>query len=497
MKKKDIIQLVKNVVKENTFYGNREQPSQLSTGTKVSVPTDEYPFSAKPKRTATGMMEFQQPKSFDPDTLALVREMLNDADIHHNELVGGYDEVSSYLDKRTGGTIIKIPHFNGPGGRGALFGKETTDKIDRSKAAAKTVAAKLYYKFKTYIEDYEISDKSPAGVYGNIYLWMMFNDLAKDYSAPKGGTQSSQLEMHDFEKKYGDKIDADNFKNNPKLQPGKTVKYLGTSRKIVKNNGFVLTLDNGTKINLGQFNQKGAIKEKDMENIKQEGIAVKLKTQSGTPIPQVFATQKDALDFATGASNLQNTVEPYKENEMNQISLTNNTIEELDVLVKKHGAKEAIKAVIGRIKALENQPLNNNPKLKPEEMDINEMINDYIKERGDDNLKEHVDKYHKRTQLMEGAIDKIFKLFKTGLTPEQVRGHYFDNYKIDMPIAFAEKVEKHYNDLRKSKLDLQILDKEAESLEKIQPKSISGMEDADVGMEEDKQLTSGLFNETK
>ena len=57
MKKKDIIQLVKETVKENTFFGNREQPSQLSTGTKVSVPTDEYPFSKKPKRTATGMME--------------------------------------------------------------------------------------------------------------------------------------------------------------------------------------------------------------------------------------------------------------------------------------------------------------------------------------------------------------------------------------------------------------------------------------------------------
>jgi len=164
MKKKDIIQLVKETVKENTFYGNREQPSQLSTGTKVSVPTDEYPFSAKPKRTATGMMEFKTPKSFDPDTIRLVREMLEVADIHHNELVGGYDEVSSYLDKRTGGTIIKIPHFNGPQGRGAMFGKETTDKIDRSKAAAKTVAAKLYYKFKTFIEDYEMSDKSPAGV---------------------------------------------------------------------------------------------------------------------------------------------------------------------------------------------------------------------------------------------------------------------------------------------------------------------------------------------
>ena len=47
--------------------------------------------------------------------------------------------------------------------------------------------------------------------------------------------------------------------DTPKLQPGKTVKYLGTSRKIVKNNGFVLTLDNGTTVNLGQFNKQGAI----------------------------------------------------------------------------------------------------------------------------------------------------------------------------------------------------------------------------------------------
>jgi hypothetical protein len=55
--RKAIRPYLEQAVKENTFYGNREQPSQLSTGTKVSVPTDEYPFSKKPKRTATGMME--------------------------------------------------------------------------------------------------------------------------------------------------------------------------------------------------------------------------------------------------------------------------------------------------------------------------------------------------------------------------------------------------------------------------------------------------------
>jgi hypothetical protein len=139
------------------------------------------------------LREFEQPKSFDPDTIRLVREMLEVADIYHNDLVGGYDEVSSYLDKRSGGTYFKFPHYNGPG-PGALFGKETTDRIDRSKAEAKEAALKTYTKFKDYIEDYEISDSSPAGVYGNIYLFVMFNSLAEDYTAPKGGTISSQFE---------------------------------------------------------------------------------------------------------------------------------------------------------------------------------------------------------------------------------------------------------------------------------------------------------------
>ena len=90
--------------------------------------------------------------------------------------------------------LLNFPHFNGPQGRGALFGKETSDQIDSSKAKAKEAAFKTYTKFKDYIEDYEISDSSPAGVYGNIYLWVMFNSLAEDYTAPKGGTISSQFE---------------------------------------------------------------------------------------------------------------------------------------------------------------------------------------------------------------------------------------------------------------------------------------------------------------
>jgi len=179
MKKKDIIKLVQETVQEvkSDAYGSATLTSQ---GQSI--------------HRAPGVWEFKQPKSFDPNTINLVREMLKTADIHYNELVRENGIVSSFLDKRSGGTYIKFPHYNGPQGRGAMFGKETTDQIERSKAAAKQAALKTYTQFKTYIEDYEISVKSPSGVYGNVYLFMIFNDLAEDYSAPKGGTQSSQFE---------------------------------------------------------------------------------------------------------------------------------------------------------------------------------------------------------------------------------------------------------------------------------------------------------------
>ena len=146
------------------------------------------------KKIVKEIREFQQPKSFDPDTIRLVREMLEAADIHYNELVEGDGEVSSFLDKRSGGTYFKFPHFNGGPG---MFGKATVDRIERSKAAAKQAALKTYTQFKEYIEDYEIGDASPTGVYGSVYLFVMFNDSAEDYSAPKGGTQSSQFEEID------------------------------------------------------------------------------------------------------------------------------------------------------------------------------------------------------------------------------------------------------------------------------------------------------------
>ena len=121
---------------------------------------------------------------------------------------------------------------------------------------------------------------------------------------------------------------------------------------------------------------------------------------------------------------------------------------------------------------------------------------DYEMERSNDNLMEHVEKERKRNRLMEGATEKLFKLFNAGKTDSEVRAHYLQ-MNVDMPESFVAKLRKNWEDLRKTKLDLKLADQEAEGFESIQTQTsspeVSGMED----VAEKKELASGLFNELK
>ena len=118
------------------------------------------------------------------------------------------------------------------------------------------------------------------------------NAYLKDLEALRSKGVLGKRVMENFEKGYGEKIDTDYFKNNPKLQKGKTVLYMGSSQEILNNDGFVLTLkskDGGTsKVNLNQFIEKGAIKEKNMKNNVKEADT---KTYVGTDA--ITAIKKD------------------------------------------------------------------------------------------------------------------------------------------------------------------------------------------------------------
>ena len=299
MKKKDIIQLVKESIKENnshtTFYGNREQPSTLGSTTAVA-PTDEYPFSVRPKRTATGMMEarIDQSKVFDQSEvdriIGEVREITGILEDTYNKDVQ-YKEFR--FDDGTGGFQFQWKHGVKWGGRFGLSLKED---------GARKLSALSYYDNSSFgsenirsnelanssIETWKDLDTSMlVEIWSQLKPMVIKNEAGArkalsreakaqaDYYRGKADTgrigyglssqprmrNESVNEMLDFEKKPGDKIKPDNFKNNPKLQPGKTVTYLGTSRKIEKNDGFILTLDNDETVNLSQFNKRGAVKE--------------------------------------------------------------------------------------------------------------------------------------------------------------------------------------------------------------------------------------------
>ena len=157
MKKKDVIQLVKETIKEmGSPYGHATLTTRDSGATH-----SRFTKTGRPP----GVMETQG---------TLASDMLNYADQYHMELVDTMKGVSTHPDNNmegTGAFYIKFPHAEGPPNP-ALFGKEVRMKIEASKAAAKAAAQKTVSKFQDQIEDYSI-DTSKSGVYGNVWLWIM------------------------------------------------------------------------------------------------------------------------------------------------------------------------------------------------------------------------------------------------------------------------------------------------------------------------------------
>ena len=500
MKKKDIIQLIKKLVKEDA-YGSATLTTQGPPRTGAIAFTDEYPFSKRPKRTATGMMEFQQPKSFDPDTIRLVREMLETANIHYNELVEEGGEISSFLDKRSGGTFFKFPHFNG--GPGTL-GKETVDRIERSKAAAKQAALKTYTQFKEYIEDYEISDASPSGVYGNIYLFVMFNNSAEDYTAPKGGTQSSQFEEIDEAPMFKTDVKQDMApkdmagrikkvfdKVNGAKDPVKTPEWHKNRFKDKYGISFPKDLKSINKdqaLAMNKYANDMTIKEEEgsittndaaeAEKLAKKGIDVKLTDMNedldlGHQDDEPHSLKKDLYRIAKYASELYKMVDKYDDME-GEVDFPHwwqaKIIKSKDYLVKaKHYLDGEEK--VGQ---------------------LDTMMEEYIKERENTSITEHMESHKNKAILMEGAMKKFFEDFDKGMTNEEIIQAYATK-GIQVPEQFCSTARKQYEGYKKLKLELEMSEKEFKN---SATKIINNPSEATTGMEMDeKALASGLTQE--
>jgi len=567
MKKKDIIQLVKESIKEaHTPYagqyqfGNRQGPNSFSTSATAPAGKDpytgknEYPFSRKPKRTGTGMMEAGPSNNPYYNAIEAKAKKMG---IHVK------DYMKDLLKDKSEMEIVKMGYQD----LAALAGVENLSEEGQSWGLdiRQLADSFTFEELEQLYNDNKITKEDLNGATGYLQSWIDQHPtylpqrdlntskrqairsyyLDPDRTTPKGGTQSSQFEMHDFEKNYGDKIKADDFKNNEKLQPGKTVKYLGTSRKIVKNNGFVLTLDNGTTVNLGQFNQKGAIKEKDMKEsvvvskMSDKGDAAKLAKSANTTIDAV----KTAIDQAKMTGDEVTVAEDEMNEEPNEISYKD---------AKEKGLKSPDKADIskdGEISdyeqkrglaiqnAMDDQEKNEmytndigKDDYEDDEgrmaksqmyktgkyaMKLHDMMDDmeqlpawvqakltkasdylsavyhyldYEFVRRDSNLMEHVDKHKKRSMLMEGAMKKFFEMFDKGKTDEEIVQDYAHK-GTQVPESFVNKARGQYEGMKKLKLELEMSEKE---LRNVSEKMVNNAEEGMESPMEEKQLASRL-----
>ena len=379
------------------------------------------------------------------------------------------------------------------------------------------------------------------------------NAYLKDLEALRSKGVLGKRVMENFEKGYGEKIDTDYFKNNPKLQKGKTVLYMGSSQEILNNDGFVLTLkskDGGTsKVNLNQFIEKGAIKEKNMKNnVKEADTKTYVGTDAITAIkkdPRYGTlsgdTKMDIEKKLKGGGSVE--LEEFLDENPNEISYDD---------AKKKGLKSPDKADISKDKDISDYELKRGMAIqkamddqekkeaftndvgKDDYVDdegrmaksqiykmckyavkLHSMIDDmeqlpawlqakitkasdymsmvyhyldYEFARRDGNLMEHVDKYNKRATLMEGAMKKFFKMFDEGMTDEEVVLDYAQK-GTQIPETFVSKARKQYEGMKRMKLELEMSEKEYKN------SSSKMVSNAEEGMEpsmEEKKLASGL-----
>ena len=118
---------------------------------------------------------------------------------------------------------------------------------------------------------------------------------------------------------------------------------------------------------------------------------------------------------------------------------------------------------------------------------------EYMKERGDSNLMEHMDRHRKRNQLMEGAVKRLFIDFDLGKTNEEIIQDYATK-GIQIPDSWISQMRKEWEGFEKMKLNLDIGEKEFKN---AATQIVNNPEGSETGMEppiESKQLASGLSN---
>ena len=497
MNKKDIIKLVKQLVKEDA-YGSATLTTHGSPRTGTIVPTDCYPFSARPKRTGTGMMEAESLKEFTA--------------MGQNGTYPRQEEPGDMFQQKEVEELL-------PNGMASRSDKAFQGRL---KQHADWTEESGYNNTFVHIQYHDSFDREHSY---RIHQSQNYNGNYKDFRNPKftvlsiykikGGEEENlgryivdtDAYLRDFQKLRNDDVLGKQVSESTNESPapvkvgdiltkggkeGKVVKVMADMANVDFGNGDVYGIT-FNRIKGNQITEKNQMKNKIKEDITddissaEDDVAAATQTKADAEAKVADARKKKA-DAEAGA------LEENKEDEaFYNKYLADEEMDYLtDILV---GINKKINPNLNIEKSREILDFIQDSFMEMYESTSNaeSMMESYMKERGDSNLMEHMDKYRKRARLMEGATEKLFKLFNAGKTDSEVRSHHLQ-LNIDMPEAFISKLRNNWEALRKTKLDLTLADKEAEGFNQLATPSVDAPVGTD-GMEapmEEKQLASGL-----
>ena len=391
---------------------------------------------------------------------------------------------------------------------------------------------------KQVSEDYKPSHRAYDVIDKSKNDEIVFKKLSRDRALEKAHKNPNYMIV------ATDKLANENkeLTDNPKLQPGKTVTYSGTRYKVIENSGYVLTLKslesgNELKLNLGQLRDR-PIKENNMaknkkRNLKKEDVGMFITDKDGKKYVKMtdkdFATSKDDMMQDSDILQIQTSKgqkvkgegleeEPSEGNAFGKAMQDTPKGEKVKVGDQEFTKSEMHTNDMGKDKFVDDEGRHAKMQLqKAAEYSVKlaQMMDDmtqlpswvqskitkasdymsavyhyldYEMANSQDNLMENIDKYKKRSMLMEGAMKKFFEMFDKGKTDEEIVQDYAHK-GTQVPEPFVKNARKQYEGMKKLKLELEMSEKEfRNSSEKMVNNAEEGMESP---MEE-KQLASKL-----
>ena len=517
MKKSELIKLVKESVQEvteNTFYGNREQPSTVG-GTTAVVPTDEYPFSARPKRTGTGMMENEgELADLEARLAQLWIEMENDPDI---EMEGGpvadqYADEIYKLEKEIaalkGGSAEGGPSYDEVYLKDKLVGFEDAYEYDNGEITIYPDIGALKWKTRSTQEILFRKDRGELQflrAFGYEKTYYALKNIFPELPEMRDSSYSGFINVGESDKPIPVDLDTAQAMIDA-MKKGRDAEASAQSAFYTRKPG-----SGGTGIDEDMEEQappggapSGAPSgQPNQDAAKGTGKAAKKGPKPPKPKKHKYnpddLAKKQAEMMKMQSSNIKVDIYNMKQ----QIRFTSKTKSNADP--KQQGEiskqiadmKKQIKELIKSQKELQKQiSTMKNAKSKPTKegfikTSARTLLNQYEEERGSSNLREHMKshkKQAKRQMLMEGAMKKFFEYFDMGNTNEEIVQLYAQK-GVSVPEQFVGKARSQYEGLKKLKLELETSEQNFKDVSKMM---VNNASEEFEGLGSGKTLASGL-----